>query len=146
MSYTAFASASTFPCYGAFWDGRWIMGTFEADLLRMHINILEAYVVTRATLRWGHFWAGQFVTFQIDNRTVVFAFDRRRPRNPVITTLVKAAVRHAILHNFDFDAEHIAGVDNTIPDALSRNDMARFWAAAEDWSRATGRPVHPEAD
>jgi hypothetical protein len=133
--------------FGAWYNGRWIHGTFDDDMRGMHINVKEAFIVTKAALTWGHLWKDQFVCFLIDNKPISFAFAKGRAREAVTMTIIKSLYKHAVIHNFAFSTRHIPGTLNEIPDALSRDQWPRFWALAQAWRDAVpGRHLSPSSD
>jgi hypothetical protein len=133
--------------YGAWYDGRWIQGVFDEKMRALHINVKEAYIVTKAALAWGHLWKNQYVCFLIDNKPISFAFAKGRAREALTMVLVKSLYKHAVICNFDLTAQHLSGYLNEIPDALSRNQWPRFWKLATEWRDAElGRVLAPSSD
>ena len=77
-----------------------------------------------AAALWGSGWAGQYVCFHSDNEAVVTVILRRRARCPLLTQLLCCLFFYASYFGFHFTARHIAGVNNIVADAISRNHLS----------------------
>jgi hypothetical protein len=72
-----------------------------------------------ATAVWGHLWPGKKITFRSDCLPVVMAIRSMSSKQQDSMRLLRHLI--AARHGFDFRCEHIAGVTNTVADALSRD-------------------------
>ena len=72
------------------------------------------------TLDW------QIVLFKVDNTAVVEAINATFCKDLHLMHLIQLLVFFAAYHNFWFHAVHIAGRDNKLADALSRNNISFF--------------------
>ena len=66
------------------------------------------------------------VVFWSDNQAVVAIINRQTSRCPQIMKLVRKLVVRCLEWNIHFKARHVRGIDNSIADALSHFQMARF--------------------
>jgi hypothetical protein len=85
-----------------------------------HINWLELYMLWWSMACWVKLVEGGKVLFLVDNIVTMWAVRRGSSRSPVLMELVRRVWLLCILHGVVLEVEHIAGVDNVRPDALSR--------------------------
>ena len=94
------------------------------------ITYLELLGVVLATKLFAAQWSGKVVKMRCDNAAVCMmvrrkaACFRRRDLNGLLLKLCELATRY----RFYFWIEHIAGVDNKLADALSRDNFAEITA------------------
>ena len=79
------------------------------------------------------------VTFRVDNIAVVEVLNSTSCRDSHLMHLVRLLVFLASYHNFWFTASHIQGKQNTLADALSRNNMNFFYSQVPQASREQPR-------
>ena len=74
---------------------------------------------------WGDRLANTRILFQTDNESIVYVINKQSCKDKHLMHLVRQLVVTAMSHNIDFQAVHIPGKLNVIPDLLSRLQEAR---------------------
>ena len=125
-----YTDASAIHGYGAFFNGAWFRGPWlPHQQLNSETGISiawqELYAIVMAATAWGHLWAGRRIIAHCDNLAVNI-WGRNSSKSPTIMTLVRKLFFIAATHHFTIHFSHIQGVNNSIADALSRNDITRF--------------------
>ena len=90
------------------------------------IAVKEMVPVVISAAIWGHMWKGKHVLFRCDNECVVSVLKHFSAKEKHLAHLSRCLFFFAAFHKFTFSAEHIAGEDNTLADALSRNNLTLF--------------------
>lgn len=90
----------------------------------------ELIPIVTGALIWGSSWYGKTVQFISDNEAVVVVLNGLYARDEKIMHMLRCLLFVAAHFNFWLTATHIAGRDNTLADALSRNNMSRFYSQA----------------
>ena len=113
--------------YGARYGDRWFQGRWTAEQLafahvhtRISMPFLELYALTHAAVTWGAHWHGRKITFRCDAEAAVVAVQKMRSRKDSMSALLRLLYATAAQHGFLFRCVHLAGVTNTVADALSR--------------------------
>ena len=86
----------------------------------LSINALELLTVVVAAKVWGKLWHGLRIVIQCDNETSVTVLNTGRTHNSFLQGCLRELELVAARCEFEIRAVHIKGVDNRIPDALSR--------------------------
>ena len=129
LSQTAIPSANVFSdasgswgC-GAVWGKLWCQGRWPADWAPINIMVKELVPVVIAAALWGRYWTRQLVIFHIDNMAVVEVLNKGSSKEPSgrVMHLLRCLSFICAHHQFSFKATHVAGVHNSIADAISRN-------------------------
>ncbi len=136
----ALTSDACLTGYGAAWDGECIAGKWTAadlheamrtDRESMPYLELKALVIAAAT--WGHRWKGKRVHFECDCQPVVQAICNGWSAATPTARLLRTLVYVSCMHGFEFRCTHIAGVNNVLADALSRDGgVDRYKASHPD--------------
>lgn len=84
------------------------------------------FPVALAARIWGYKWSRQYILFRSDNEAVVHILNSRTSKVPSITRLMRSLLLSAARFNFSFSAQHIPGVLNEVPDALSYFNWQAF--------------------
>jgi glutamine amidotransferase PdxT len=84
------------------------------------INILEALAVMVALKLWARQLSGLRVSLRCDNVTTVHAINNLRTRSPILQNIVREIMYICATHQLEIRAVHIAGLENRVPDWLSR--------------------------
>jgi hypothetical protein len=117
--------------YAGYFQGRWFSAKWP-DSLRLIWNkdvsmtFCELYPIIVSAIVWGRDWATKHILFHCDNTGTVHAINKGRSKSPHIMSLMRRLVLVAAQHNFSCSSVHVLGVHNSISDALSRFQMARF--------------------
>ncbi len=127
-----FTDASSEIGYGAFWNGHWIQQRWPQPLQHHSIQWKELYAIVVACEAWGHLWSTKRILFHCDNMAIVHLWRAGLSKAPLLMHLVRALFFVAAKYNFHVTITHIAGVDNSIADALSRFLMPKFHQLAPD--------------
>lgn len=139
-----FASDACLTGYGCWYaeDSQFIHGTFPADILdqQLSINALEMLAIMIGCKVWGKLWKGKRIVVHCDNETSVWCLNRGRAWDPFLLSCLREVEMLAALHEFEIRGNWIPGVENRIPDALSRWDTGPEYK--EEFSRLVeGREV-----
>ena len=114
--------------FGGFFDNRWFQGKFPTSILdeQTSMAFFELYPIVMACIIWGQNWTRHRILFYCDNLATVEIINKGRSKNSSIMKLMRKLTFHSALNNYVIHAKHIAGVDNSIADAISRYQMTRF--------------------
>ena len=99
--------------------------TFPEKILgqKLSINALELLTIVMAAKVWGIGWKGKRIVVQCDNEISVMVLNTGRCRNPILANCLRELELLTARYEFEIRAHHIPGVENRIPDALSRCDI-----------------------
>jgi hypothetical protein len=108
----------------------------ELQQLATGISQLEALTVMVALKLWGDKLRGLRLTVLCDNSATVSVINTGRAWEPFLQACAREIVFLACKCEFELKAVHIRGVDNRLPDYLSRacldpKYMDKFWAASD---------------
>ena len=127
---SVFSDASgTWGC-GAFYAAKWFSLKWCSRLQPLPIATKELIPIVLAAAIWGSHWSGKIVLFRVDNMAVVEAINASFCKDAHLMHLIRLLVFFASYHSFWFYAAHIAGKDNNMADALSRNNISSFLSQA----------------
>ena len=109
--------------------GAWHCGTQEyfhlefPEFIRQKglcINSLETLTVVVAAKLWDKMWKGKKIVLHCDNSVSVSVINSGRSQTSFLQSCVRELEFVAARCEFEIRANHIPGVENRIPDALSR--------------------------
>ena len=119
---------------GGVYGDSWFSEAFPTTFHTLHINVLEFFAVVAAVFTWGDSWRNSSILFHTDNTGVIHAWEKRSSKDPLIMQLMRAMFFFCAQRNIQPSFAHVAGIDNSKADALSRFQVIRF------------RNMAPEAD
>ena len=128
---------SSMEGFGAVSGVDWLAGSWDYDLssrcdmhdhlqpapstaLPRNINVLELYPVLLSLIRWGHLWRDRKVLCLSDNTQVVRAISTGRSANDSSMQMLRNIFWLCVKYNCHLVSEYVPGVDNVVPDYLSR--------------------------
>lgn len=139
-------ASGNFGC-GA-WDpavGEWIQLSWaEVDrqdgLREESITAKELVPIVVACAIWGRRWVGQAVRVSCDNTGAVAAVNSGYSRSPQLMHLLRCLFFIRAHFQLEVWACHIPGIQNTVADAISRNNLSVFFSQAPQ-ARRNQTPV-----
>ena len=102
------------------------MVPWSGPISSKHIAVKELAPILVAAAAWGSDWKGALVQVQCDNMAVVEVINKGAARDRDIMQLMRCLAFLAAKGDFYVVASYIKGVDNTLVDALSRDNLALF--------------------
>ena len=111
---------------GAYWEESWFQLQWCTDTSAYNITIKELLPIVIATCIWGDRWEGKSVRCRCDNEAVVHIINSGTSRDPTVMNLMRCLHFIAARFNILISASHLAGIKNTLADALSRNNSSLF--------------------
>ena len=120
---------------GARWGTHWFQLAWDAKSNPSPIAVKELIPIVLAAAVWGKEWRGGSVTCRCDNQTVVSVLASRSSRNAEIMHLLRCLFFIEARMQFTLHCVHLPGVENTVADALSRNDLVSFRSQAPEADR-----------
>ena len=111
---------------GGFAAGQFFHTAFPPSCQQLHINALEMLALLVCIKLWGANWGGQRIRCLCDNMCSVLLINTSRSRDPFLQACVRELWFLASKYSFELRATHISGVDNRIPDHLSRWTLNDF--------------------
>ena len=130
-----YTDASGSVGFGGYFNGKWFQGKWLPHMQLnkergISIEWQELFPIVVACAIWYPYFSGKRIQFWCDNESVVAIINSGHSRAPRIMDLLRFLVLISMKHHFFVRARHVPGVSNEIADALSRFQVARFWAAA----------------
>ena len=121
----------------------WVCGAWPAAWTAFHITILELYPICAAVEIWVKELTNACIVFYCDNESMCSIINTRTSRDPIAMILLRRLVLVTMEHNIMFRATHVRGLDNSLPDAISRFQFGRARRLAP-WLRdeSTRIPEH----
>ncbi len=119
---------------GAHWETSWFQLPWAGQAAGWHITAKELVPVVVAALLWGSRWHGAVVPVRSDNAAVVHIINKGTSQDGTAMHLARCLAFCKAEFNMELVASHIKGADNGVADALSRNNLKKFYA------------LHPQAD
>ena len=103
-----------------------VVPEWAGHIASSHIAVKEMVPIVIAAAVWGPQWRGKTVRAQCDNAAVVTIINHGSSRDQDIMHLMRCLAFIAAKFEFHIWAQHIKGVDNTLADVLSRNNLHLF--------------------
>ena len=125
---TVFNDASGSWDCGALTAQSWIQHQWLPETGNLSIAHKELIPIVIACFVWGRRWSKKVV--QSDNEAVVTMLTKLSSRDKSLTHLLGCIVFLAAKHGFELTASHIPGKQNTLADAISRNNLKQFYSQA----------------
>ena len=120
---------------GGWSDGHYFHSAFPPfiQVQSLHINALEMLTLVVALKLWGSGWKGKRIKLFCDNFTSVIVLNTGRSRDPFLQACLREICFLAAKLEFEVRAVHLPGVQNRLPDLLSRwelggNHRKKFYA------------------
>lgn len=123
---TVYSDASGHWGCGAYCLPKWLQLQWTPELRSTSIQVQELAPIVMAAAVFGKDWTGKSVQFVVDNLAVVSIVRATYSTESHLMHLVRVLCFFAAFHGFWFTAEHIAGVDNSLADAISRDNEGFF--------------------
>ena len=92
----------------------------EATLRMIPIHVKEFWVLIVAAKLWGDLWSGRAVVLYCDNDSVVETIDKRKPKDPMLLSLLREFLFIVVTKKFVPVVRKIGTKRNEIADFLSR--------------------------
>ena len=124
--------------FAAVFGNNWVASTWDQDVERYHITLLEMYPIILALYIWGPILKNKCILFFTDNSAVADILNDQTSKDPSIMVLVRQFVLLSMKYNILFKLKHIPGHQNKLADALSRSQIEYAF------SLQTSLHVHPE--
>ena len=99
---------------------------WAGHISQCHITVKELVPIVIAAAIWGSQWQGQTIAVKCDNMAVVSIINKGTSHDPDAMHLARCLAFIKAKYDLELVASHIRGVENTIADALSRNNMTLF--------------------
>ena len=128
-AYNVFTDASGSWGCGAFWEPRCLQIAWPPNWEAKNIATKELLSVVAAAdvAVWGKHWRNSGVCAHSDNVAVVSAIQSGRAKHPPLNCLLRCLFFFTAHFSISLSAVHVAGCNNSIADAISRNhDLSHF--------------------
>ena len=114
---------------GAFFKRYWLQWQWPDEWVNASIMAKELVPITFSCAVWGPKLTRTRVLIQCDNLGLVVAISKGSSRDKVVMRLLRCMWFLVAYFDIDLHTEHIAGVNNTTADQLSRNHMQSFFSS-----------------
>ena len=114
------ASDASKKGYGATFGTQYLRGRFPREYMDKNIALLELLAVVVAIKAWGPSLVGRYFWIHVDNQAVATVLNTGASRDIELQDALREMSLLAAQYQFVIKAKHIPGVDNRVPDWLSR--------------------------
>jgi hypothetical protein len=90
------------------------------------IQLMEMFPVAVALYMWGHLLQHKKLVFYCDNLRIVHAINHSSAKCPKMMDIIRFIVLKSLQYNLIIKMEHLAGINNTYCDQLSRGQIQAF--------------------
>lgn len=145
--FTDASKRTDFSGFGCYFRPQWTWGQFPQRLVQdydLSICFLELYAVCVAVELWTHRLKNKRVVIFCDNQAVVAMINKSSSSCPKCMGLIRMMVYTSMYFNTRYFARYIPTDDNNLADALSRQQLDRFWQHAPQDTHAFPRDL-PES-
>ena len=112
---------------GAYTLAAWFQYQWPPSLRDQHITVKELLPIVIAAAIWGIGWSNKSILCRCDNEAVVHIINTGTSRDPQAMGLMRCLHFIATRFNLLLSAIHIAGIANSLADALSRDNLPLFF-------------------
>jgi len=130
---------------GAFCEMEWFQLRWNDNLRHSHISVKELTPIVIAAAIWGRKWFGQSLLVRSYNIATVAIVNSGTSHNSKAMDLIRCLAFIAAKFQLSMPAVYLPGKENTIADAISRNNLSLFHSlypqTPDRSSCSTGRPV-----
>lgn len=123
---------------GPFWEKRWFQVAWKDTRCSPSTNIavkeLIPIIITAAL--WGKEWQGKVINCRCDNQAVVAVLQSRSSKEVEIMHLLQCLFFEAG-SSFQIQSSYIVGVENTLTDNISWNNMSFILQVLEPQAEAS---------
>lgn len=123
-----FTDASGRVGCGALWLDQWIQYKWQDNYAGQAISQKELLAVVLACAVWGKEWEDQVILIHCDNEAAVQVVNSGYSKDPQMMHLLRCLFFLKAQFHLEARAEHIPGEENTMADALSRDNMSLFFS------------------
>ena len=125
-----FTDASGDIGFGIFNRGQWISEQWPDAFRQRSIQWKELYPIFLSCLLWAPNFRGKRLIFHCDNMSIVNVWHANSSKCPHIMSLLRKLFFISAKNEFTVNVKHIAGIDNSIADSLSRLQLRKFFRIA----------------
>ena len=111
---------------GAFNGKEWFQLQWSSSTTHHHITIQELIPIVISIALWGKQWSGKTVQIHCDYAAVVAIINSGDSKDAEAMHLCRCLAFIVAKWNMNIFATHVRGADNTMADALSRNNSEYF--------------------
>ena len=124
---------------GGFWQNHWFQQPWDSQeaLASQCIATKEMLPILLSCAIWGKHWHGKYMQFQSDNEAVISALSTKSCKDTSLMHMLRCLFFFQAHHSFSYTARHIPGIDNTLTDALSRNNATLFLSKVPNADKTT---------
>ena len=121
-------ASGTWGC-GAFWveAGQWVQCPWRNEWQNTPIHAKELLPIILAIATWGPYWRSSPIKVLCDNIAVVNIITSNTSRDKLVMHLLRGLHFVSAFYNIQVEIQHIAGSNNTIADAISRDHLQVFF-------------------
>ena len=106
----------------------WFQTRWPPSWSGTNIAVKELFPIVIGAAIWGSDWSGSLVHFRCDNWAVVQALTSRRAQDQLLMHLLRCLFFLEAHFRFDHIVSHIPGRENCAADALSRDNITKFFS------------------
>ena len=125
-------------------SGRWFQYSWPESWAQVHITVKELLPIVMASVLWGRSWAGKKIQWFSDNSAAVSIINSGKSKDPLAMHLARCLFFFQTSFGFSLKASHIAGKHNIAADALSRDNIPRFFQQVPAAKKHRPTPVPDE--
>ncbi len=112
---------------GAYCLSAWFQYQWPTELKDQHITVKELLPIIIAIAIWGADWANRSILCRCDNEAVVHIVNSGTSKDPLVMGLMRCLHFITAKFNLLLSATHLAGIENSLADALSRDHLSFFF-------------------
>ena len=112
---------------GAYCLAAWFQYHWPPGLEDQHITIKELLPIVIAIAIWGTEYVNRSILCRCDNEAVVHIINSGTSKDPLVMGLMRCLHFITAKFNLLLSATHIAGIENSLADALSRDNLSFFF-------------------
>jgi hypothetical protein len=114
------ASDASKAGFGAVYGKRWLQAPYPPPWQNFNITVLELYPIFVLVCIFGPLLQNSNILFHCDNEAVVAIINKQSSKDSTVMCIMRPLVLKLVQHNIGLKSVHIPGMDNILPDKISR--------------------------